>query len=260
MQLDFSSLFNLRRPRRTPHAPTPTPTPLPPAPAAPHAELLVAGRAVPVAFVRKRQARRYILRMRPDGSARVTIPRGGSQTEALAFAARHTEWIGKQLLKPRPAGPAEWHVGAEILFRGEPCVLRAGDAANEICFADQTIRVTHAAASLRPVVECHLHRLAAAELPPRVLELAQLHRIAVTRVTVRNQRSRWGSCSASGTISLNWRLIQTPPSVRDYIILHELMHRVELNHSAKFWKCVAAVCPDYRAAEAWLKANHTLLR
>ena len=257
MQLDFASLFNLRRPRLTPRASPPAPAPTP---AAPRSELLVAGRAVPVAFIRKRQARRYILRMRPDGSARVTIPRGGSQAEALAFASRHTEWIEKQLLKPRPAGPAEWHVGAEILFRGEQCVLRAGAVADEICFADQTVRVVHVGTKLRPVVERHLQRLAATELPPRVLELARQHNISVARVSVRNQRSRWGSCSASGTISLNWRLLQTPPSVRDYIILHELMHRVELNHSAKYWQCVEAVCPDYRAAEAWLKANHGLLR
>ncbi len=99
-----------------------------------------------------------------------------------------------------------------------------------------------------------------AELVPRTLELAQQHQLRVTRVTVRNQRSRWGSCSARGTISLNWRLIQTPLFVRDYIILHELMHLREMNHSARYWRCVEEVCPDYRTAEAWLKANHGLLR
>ena len=215
---------------------------------------------MPVEFVRKPRARRYILRLRPDGVARVTIPRGGSQAEALAFATRQHEWIAKQLLKPRPAGPAEWRLGTEILFRGERCALRAGTQPNEVAFAEQTARVTPGAINLRHAVERQLHRLAVAELVPRTLELALQHQLRVTRVSVRNQRSRWGSCSARGTISLNWRLIQTPVFVRDYIILHELMHRREMNHSARYWRCVAEVCPDYRTAEAWLKANHGLLR
>jgi predicted metal-dependent hydrolase len=75
------------------------------------------------------------------------------------------------------------------------------------------------------------------------------------RVIVRNQKSRWGSCSVRGTISLNWRLIQVPDFVRDYIILHELAHLRHLNHSARFWAEVKRVCPDYLAAEVWLKKN-----
>jgi predicted metal-dependent hydrolase len=77
---------------------------------------------------------------------------------------------------------------------------------------------------------------------------------------VRNQRSRWGSCSPRGTISLNWRLIQAPPNVRDYIILHELCHLRQMNHSDRFWREVASVCPDYQRAELWLKRNGDLLK
>ena len=84
--------------------------------------------------------------------------------------------------------------------------------------------------------------------------------MAVGRVSVRNQRSRWGSCARTGTISLNWRLIQTPDSVRDYIVLHELMHVRQMNHSARFWREVAAVCPAYEEAERWIKLHSALLR
>jgi len=77
---------------------------------------------------------------------------------------------------------------------------------------------------------------------------------------VRNQRSRWGSCSHRGSISLNWRLIQAPPFVRDYILLHELMHLREMNHSPRFWSEVESVCPYYQVAERWLKAHSRLLR
>ena len=78
-------------------------------------------------------------------------------------------------------------------------------------------------------------------------------------MSVRNQRSRWGSCSAAGTISLNWRLIQTPDFVRDYIIYHELMHLREMNHSDRFWDHVEEVCPGWREAERWIKRNGSLV-
>jgi predicted metal-dependent hydrolase len=94
----------------------------------------------------------------------------------------------------------------------------------------------------------------------RTWELASLHKVMISRVTVRSQRSRWGSCSIKKTISLNWRLIQTPGFVADYIILHELMHLREMNHSRRFWRHVEQVCPDYARAEAWLKAHAGLLR
>ena len=68
-------------------------------------------------------------------------------------------------------------------------------------------------------------------------------------------RSRWGSCSANGTISLNWRLVQTPEMVRDYIIYHELMHLREMNHSARFWALVATLTPEVEAPRAWLRTN-----
>jgi len=92
------------------------------------------------------------------------------------------------------------------------------------------------------------------------MELAVCQQLDVRRVSVRNQRTRWGSCSRRGTISLNWRLLQAPPSVRDYIILHELMHLREMNHSPRFWRQVESVCPDFLQAERWLKQNSRLLR
>jgi predicted metal-dependent hydrolase len=106
----------------------------------------------------------------------------------------------------------------------------------------------------------HLWKLAAAELPPKVVEFAAAHQLKVQRIAIRNQRSRWGSCSRRGTISLNWKLIQAPPFVRDYIILHELMHLRQMNHSARFWRQVEGVCPEYKTAEKWLKQNAGLLK
>jgi len=219
---------------------------------------------IPILLVRNPRAKRYLLRLQPDGSARVTVPRGGSMAEARRFAERNAGWLERMLLRQstRPNRTSEWLPGTEILFRGEPVRLEAwvhgeGDL---IRFGNEVLKISDPRANLRPVIERHLWKLAARELPPRVLEFAALHQLPVRRVSVRNQRSRWGSCSQRGTICLNWRIIQAPPFVRDYLILHELMHLRQMNHSARFWREVQRVCPDYKAAERWLKQHADLIR
>lgn len=218
---------------------------------------------VPLAVVRNPRARRYILRLRPDGTARVTVPRGGSAVAAREFVEGHRAWLEGQVqrLKANPPRKTAWHVGTEILLRGEPERIERelNGSQGFIRLGPERVRVPRAEADLRPSIECHLWRLAARELPPRVLAHASAHGLRVQRVTVRNQRTRWGSCSRRGTISLNWRVIQTPPLVQDYLCLHELMHLRQMNHSAQFWREVAAVCPDYPTAELWLKAHSGLL-
>lgn len=225
--------------------------------------LTVNGRRIPLLLVRNPRARRYILRLRPEGRARVTIPRGGSAAAARQFAERNTEWLEQQLQRQaaRPLRPQEWLIGTEILFRGERVKIEAGVNGEEggIRLGGERVKVPNPCPDLRPLLERHLWRLAAKELPPRVLEYAALHQLPVRRVTVRNQRSRWGSCSRRGTISLNWRLIQAPPFVRDYLILHELCHVIEMNHSRCFWREVERVCPDFAKAESWLKRHGSLL-
>lgn len=106
-----------------------------------------------------------------------------------------------------------------------------------------------------PVDNPEARQRAARELPPQLLALAAQHAIAVTRVTVRNQRSRWGACSSRGSITLNWRLILVPDFVREYVMIHELMHRRELNHSGRFWRHVAAACPRVAEARRWLRTE-----
>lgn len=100
--------------------------------------------------------------------------------------------------------------------------------------------------------EPELRKRAARELPPQLMALAGAHDISVHRVSIRNQRSRWGACSSTGSITLNWRLILVPDFVREYVMIHELMHRRELNHSKRFWKHVAAACPRFKEARTWL--------
>jgi hypothetical protein len=209
-----------------------------------------------VEFVRARRARRYILRVRPDGSLRVTIPRGGSRREAEQFVNAHRGWAERERLRVRGEhAAATWHEGDEILLRGAPVrlALAPGGAAGWLDYGDRRVRVPPGTADLRPLVETDLRDLARRELVPRLAALAAAHSLQVSRVTIRNQRSRWGSCSRSGAIALNFRLVQVPPEVRDYVLLHELMHLREQNHSRRFWRLVEAACPDFRASERWLR-------
>lgn len=168
-------------------------------------------------FVRHRQARRYLLRLDPDGRARVTIPRGGSRREAEAFLERNREWVAGQ--RARQATPL-----------------------------------------YTPGNKAALQTQAAETLPPRLHDLAGQHGLTVTRVSIRDQRTRWGSCARDGHICLNWRLVLMPEWVRDYVLIHELMHLRRLDHSPAYWRHVAAACPVFREARQWLRANGARLR
>ncbi len=175
-----------------------------------------------VHVVRHRRARRYIIRVRPDGTVRVSMPRWGSRREALAFVEREQAWIEQERRR----------------------------VAEERALAEQL--------APPPEVQRALRSRARTELPARLFELAAQHGLAVARVSIRNQRWRWGSCSRTGHICLNWRLVAMPAWVRDYVILHELMHLKRLDHSPTFWKLVAGACPEYEQARAWLRRNASM--
>jgi len=212
---------------------------------------------ISVYVVRPPRLKRYLLKLQGDGSARLAIPRRGSRAEALRFLERSEAWLLKRhgQWRAQSAARQPWRDGATFLFLGNETRLRVEPLSGGVTlsFADQIIPGAAPAPDYRPVVQAHLRGIAERELPPRTRELAQIHGVTFRRVTVRAQKTRWGSCSARGTLSLNWRLIQAPPFVLDYLIVHELMHLREMNHSARYWKRVAEAFPDYRAAETWLK-------
>lgn len=222
-----------------------------------------AGRPPDVVFERSARAERYRLTLRKDGVAVATIPPRGSEREARAFVEQHRDWLerarARQRLKPRAA--TVWTLGTHVLWRGEMTEIRkAADGERpQVCLAADVFRVARLDGDLRPTLEAHFLRQAKIELKARTWELAAETAMEVKEVVVRNQRTRWGSCTTGGVISLNWRLVQAPDLVRDYVIYHELMHLKEMNHSDRFWRRVEEVCPPWREAEAWLKRNGSLL-
>jgi predicted metal-dependent hydrolase len=205
-----------------------------------------------------RRARRYILRVRPGGGLRVTIPRGGSRAEAARFVERHTAWIARERARVRSsAPPIEWRDGGAVLLKGEPARIDVSTVQGRTVarYGDRLVRVPAGAVDLRQYLEADLRLLARSELGPRLRELAAVHALTVAGFSIRNQKSRWGSCSREGRIALNFRLVQMPPHVCDYVLLHELMHLKQPNHSIRFWRLVEAACPGFRAAERWLKTD-----
>ena len=182
-------------------------------------------------FVRHPRARRYLIRVTADGVVRVTLPRGGSKREAVAFAEREHAWIERQL-----------RARAEREQRERERRTANGGLGSPNAEQHDLDRRSLIARAKR-------------ELPPRLLDLAAQHGLTVSRISIRNQRSRWGSCSRTGHICLNWRLLTMPEHVRDYVLIHELMHLKRMDHSPKFWKLVAEACPGYKRARAWLRSQ-----
>jgi len=218
-------------------------------------------------LVRHPRARQYVLRVLSDGTPRVTIPRWGSKREALAFLEAQRDWVARQRARQaeraRIAPAREWVDGHPLLLGGRRVTLRRGSARRAgVVAAEDVLLVTprpRDAENLRPVATAWLLVRAKQELPPRLLALAARFDLAVTQVSVRNQRARWGSCATGGRISLNWRLVQTPDAVRDYVLIHELMHLRQPNHSARFWALVARACPDHEVSRRWLRAHEAAL-
>ena len=160
------------------------------------------------------------LQVKPDGSVVVRAPGRMPMKEIRSFVDSHQDWIRKQL--GRVAKAQEERVGTEKLTEAE---LRA------------------------------LGNQAVQDLAGRCRYWAPRVGVSYGRITVRNQKTRWGSCSAKGNLNFNCLLMLAPESVRDYVVVHELCHRKHMDHSPAFWQAVEEVCPGWREAKAWLREN-----
>ncbi|MEY4691132.1 MAG: hypothetical protein RIT19_1457 [Verrucomicrobiota bacterium] len=218
--------------------------------------VLVGATSVEVHFIRHPRARVFRLTLCRDGSGRVTLPRYGSMPGARNFLLQHVQWLAERARIQRAnTGPTDPSKGpVQIRFRGEFEAVSVSEDGKTLCIGTHPMPMPRLKERDLPArARAALQRLAQRELPQRVQELSATHGIPVSTISVRAQRTRWGSCSPRGEISLNWRLVQVPEWVRDYVILHELAHRRHLNHSPRFWQEVERLCPGYEAAEAWLR-------
>jgi hypothetical protein len=209
---------------------------------------------------RHRQARRYTLRIHSATREIVlSMPPRGSVKQAQEFAQKHGAWIAARLKRLPQAEP--FVHGAVLPLRGVEHRIEHRHGARGTVWAEvngaseRLLCVAGAQPHVPRRVRDFLQREAKRDLESASRLAALALCVVVKRVSVRDQSSRWGSCSTTGVLSYSWRLILAPPYVLDYLAAHEAAHLIEMNHSRAFWRQVERVCPQFRRAKAWLDAN-----
>jgi predicted metal-dependent hydrolase len=211
---------------------------------------------------RHRQARRYTLRI--DAASRevvLTMPPRGSVKEAKEFAQKHGGWIAARLKRLPEAAP--FSHGIEVPLRGVPhrIVHRRGERGTVWTETDaagaRLLCVAGEAAHLNRRISDYLKREAQRDLDAASRRYAAELGVTIKRIYVRDQSSRWGSCSNAGVLSFSWRLILAPAYVLDYLAAHEVSHLIELNHSPRFWRLVGRLYPNVERAKVWLDVHGT---
>ena len=214
----------------------------------------------PIRLRRHRQARRYTLRIHAATREVVlTMPPRGSVREAKEFAQKHGGWIAVRVNRLPEAAP--FVDGAAVPLRGVEHRITHRPARRGIVWVESgpdgrpLLCVAGEAPHLERRVSDYLRREAQRDLEVASHTAAQRLGVTVKRVSVRDQSSRWGSCSTTGVLSYSWRLILAPPFVLEYLACHEVAHLIEMNHSPRFWRLVLKLCPDAHRAKVWLDAH-----
>jgi predicted metal-dependent hydrolase len=217
-----------------------------------------AGQSFQVALKRRPTAKRITLRVsNATGEVVLTIPERTEIGAAQRFADSHGDWIATRLAKV----PARvlFRPGALVPLRGVPhrIVHWTNIRGTTQATKDQDGAPIITVAGELPHVSRRIQEFLEAEAKRDFAKAVQAHTAALgvvaKRITVRDTKSRWGSCSATGALNFSWRLIMAPPFVLDYLAAHEVAHLRELNHSNRFWRLVHQICPRTDEAESWLK-------
>jgi predicted metal-dependent hydrolase len=225
-------------------------------------EIELGGQRHTVTLRQNPRARRVLLRFDMTAqSFTLTVPPRFPLSRALEFLGAHHGWMLTSLAGPAARQAAErvpFVPGAEIPIQGEACVIQHDPEGLRQPRHEERILWVGGPANRVPLrVKAWLHGEAARRLSSAAEAYAFQLGKSVTSVTVRDTKSRWGSCTAKGSLNFSWRLIFAPAAVLDYVAAHEAAHLVELNHSARFWALVARLHPDPDAAQHWLKTHGT---
>jgi len=215
-------------------------------------QVQLAGEVLSYKLVRTR--RRTIALFVDGNGIEARAPRHAPIAEIEAFMLEKERWIRGRLAVPRRR-PFVWEAGTILPWLGQGVTLALQPGGNSVRLSCGLLEVGLAdGASLRERVLAWIREQALALFRERVAALSHRLDRAVSGVSLSNARTQWGSCSASGRIRLNWRLMLLPAHLVDYVVAHELAHRRELNHSARFWDVVATLYPRYREARRELSA------
>ncbi|HEY9078764.1 SprT family zinc-dependent metalloprotease [Magnetovibrio sp.] len=215
--------------------------------------LQIDGDAVPLVVRRHPQARRMILRLNEQGTgAVVTIPTYVAFQDGVDMAARKTDWIRRQLVKrPQTLTFAD---GVEVPILGVPHIVRHKPSGRGVCRVDGVILVAGREEHLNRRLTDWLKSQARAEISARAHTKASDVERRISRISIRDTRSRWGSCGTGGTLNFSWRLVLAPEHVLDYVVAHEVAHLVHHNHGDLFWALTDSLTPRMQEARDWLSA------
>lgn len=221
------------------------------------------GDAIPYQLERS-QRKTIGMRITPQGLL-VRAPKRIALAELERLLRGKAGWIRRKLETLQPAEALRWQDGTTLHYLGEPLPLRLRQAArSRVEHASDALHVALPApededAIARKVVQWYRQQ-ALADFAGRLERLSAGFGLAPSRLFLSNAGSRWGSCNSKREIRLNWRLIQAPPHIIDYVAAHELAHLKEMNHSPRFWAVVESLCPRYREAEKELERWSVRLR
>ncbi len=202
-----------------------------------------------------------------DGVVSITTPKRAALTDIESMIAKKSNWIKKQLLRQNDAKEQlnrSYNEGEKLFYRGEQLTLIFQNNQKEIAIikGEQLLlsaNIERSPENIRTIISDHFKKLAEKILIEKTELYAGRIGVGYKAIRVKSYKSRWGSCSTKGVISYNWRIIIAPDPVLDYIIIHELCHLIEHNHSPRFWALVEQFSPCYKQDRNWLCENGLLL-
>jgi len=206
---------------------------------------------------RSDRARRVRVTVEPSGEVEVVLPRRARDREAAAAVRELWPWIERRLAEAAVLRERIAARGATVPFLGEVLELRVERGRTRAHRRGDALLVPDGDA--RPAIERWYRRTARAEVVPRLDEAVDALGVDYESVRIANQRTRWGSCSSTGAMSFNWRLLLAPEDVLDYVVWHEACHLRHLDHSPRFWALLERHRPGYREQKAWLRRHGATL-
>lgn len=224
----------------------------------------VGGRHVPITIKENQRATRITLRIEPGGKAlKLTIPYGLHHAQVDMFLDRHQGWLETKFAKfSAPTGMSD---GASISIRGTLHTIRHTGSMRGVTQiardedGQPVLKVSGLPEHTGRRIATFLKKEARADLERLVAIHAKTVGRTVRSISMKDTRSRWGSCSHEGNLSFSWRIVMAPESVIDYLAAHEVAHLKEMNHGPKFWALCQKLCPEMDKAKAWLKQNGSQL-
>ena len=222
--------------------------------------------AIEFRLTRNPRRKRIALIVHRDGNIEVRAPQNASDEHVEDFVRNQADWVRGRLAQAAATPRRRWVDGETLLYRGEPHVLEVRTHEYPVATAvarDRSLLImvphTHhdgaRAESVRRAVHRWMVDRALEVTRERLPELAQHVGVSPRRVTIKDMKTRWGSCSHKGNISISFRIVMAPPEVMDYLIIHELCHMAHPNHSPDFWRLVGTIIPEYECHRAWLRKH-----